>query len=227
MTEAEYAALRDVAYSSPSTHRSTHALVASINQLLPKSWKRTSRHVTETTGEWDLAEFNSKDDLAKAYNLNRYVAGLKRTSQPEEEDEEEEEPPPPPKRSRRSSSVAAFQPTADDNWDKGFAVRDVLAALSSPRIVCHHCAGPHLVRVCPELKRDNGSFEDFCTYCGKTGHKVGLKLDPTCPLLKKTVCPGCQQNGHTFDFCPLNSCIKCKQSGHTSLVCRNRQPGAY
>ena len=227
MTTNEYVALRKAAYSSPSTHGSSQALVASINQLLPKSWKRTSRHVTETTGEWDLTSFDSKDELAKAYALNRYVAGLKRTSPPDDEEEEEEEPPPPPKRVRRSAAAAVAQPPTEDVWKAGFAIRDVLAVLSSPKIVCHHCAGPHLVRVCPELKRKDGQYDPFCTYCGKVGHKVGELRDPICPVLKVTICPACQKAGHTFDFCPLNTCIKCKGTGHTSLVCRNRQPGAY
>jgi hypothetical protein len=200
-------------------------LVASIHQLLPKSWKRTSRHVTETTGEWDLDPSISKDDLARSFAMSRYVSSLKRP-QAEEEDNSDEEPPPPPPKKRRPRSAAVCAET-NSAWESNFAIRDIVCALSDTRVKCHNCKEPHLVRVCPKLLKKDGSYEDFCAYCGQSGHLCGKLREPTCPVLQKTVCPGCDNLGHTFDFCPGNTCATCDKPGHTSLVCNRRLNGRY
>ena len=226
MTSAEYATLKAAVSDSLPSCGTREVLVATISQLLPKTWTRTTRHTTETTGAWDLAQVASKDELAKSYALNRYVAGLKKATSvdADDEDPEEEPAPPPPKKRAKSHSINVATQRA---WDSGFAVRDVLAALSNKRIACHHCSGPHLVRVCEKLKQPDGTYSPFCTYCGDVGHEVGPLRQTTCPTLARTVCPGCQETGHTFDFCYKNVCKKCKKDGHTSFVCRQKETGEF
>ena len=232
MTREDYAPLHRALSSTLPQCRTQEELVASIHQLLPKSWKRTSRHVTETTGEWDLDPSASKDDLAHSFALSRYVSSLKRP-QPEDDDHSDEDAPPPPAkkgRKAKTGSISVFttvDPSTESAWSSNFAVRDVLCALSDPRVRCHHCKEPHLVRVCPKLLKEDGSYHDFCAYCGKPGHLVGKLREPTCPVLQKTICPGCDNAGHTFDFCPRNVCASCDGQGHTSLVCKRRPAGKY
>ena len=231
MTREDYAPLHEALSSTLPQCTTQKELVASIHQLLPKSWKRTSRHVTETTGEWDLDPSASKDDLANSFALSRYVSSLKRP-QPEDDDHSDDDAPPPPAKKGRkaknsAAAFAAVDPSTAAAWDANFAIRDVLCALSDPRVKCHHCKDPHLVRVCPKLLKADGTYQDFCAYCGKPGHLVGPLRQPTCPILQKTICPGCEDSGHTFDFCPNNMCASCDGAGHTSLVCKRRSNGKY
>ena len=230
MTRDDYAPLHAALRSTLPQCGTRDELVSSLHQLLPKSWKRTSRHVTETTDEWDLDPSASKDDLARSFALNRYVSSLKRPPADEDEHSDEEPPPAAPKKGKRARSTAAYaeiSPSTAAAWDSNFAIRDVICALSDSRVRCYHCKEPHLVRVCPKLRRKDGSYEDFCAYCGQSGHLCGKLREPTCPVLQKTICPGCDRAGHTFDFCPNNVCATCDEPGHTSLVCKRRKSGRY
>ena len=230
MTKEDYEPLHTALKRSLPLCSTRGELVASIHQLLPKSWKRTSRHITETTGEWDLDPSASKDDLARSFQMSRYVSSLRRPQADEEDHSDEDPPPPPAKKGRRGRSVAAcseFSPAAESLWQSSFAIRDVICALSDSRIKCHNCKEPHLVRVCPKLLRPDGKYDPFCAYCGQPGHLCGELRNPTCPVLLKTVCPGCDRNGHTFDFCPGNTCATCDKQGHTSMVCPRKKNGRY
>ena len=222
------------------------ALVASITNILPRHWVRTSKRITETEGKWDFSDIKTQEDIEQAHELMDAVRSLKRkpVRGPEEHSDEDEDDrfnagnaKPVDKSPRKTCSR-----TRPDGQEASSSA-SVMAALnafnqthsellavmrsSGNGVSCHKCGGDHLVRRCPELLDKDGNFAEFCNYCQGVGHSLGRPDNTTCPVLRITICPTCTRKIHTLDFCPQNTCAKCHAKGHTSKVCRQRKPGVY
>ena len=219
-----------------------------VHDLRPTNFERTSERVTRTKGTYDLSKVNSEEDIERLYELMERMRNVKRSRAEADSDDDEHDdgkkskraPPGLGKVPRRRSKRRNQNQDSDDEDRAGV---NSMAALNEckemlPNLVaamresnansgCRYCQGTHLVRACPDLRLDNGSYDQYCTYCGKRGHLVGQPRNPTCPVLLDTICPTCKQAGHTYDFCPQNACKKCGEKGHTSKVCRGRKPGVY
>ena len=213
-----------------------------VHDILPSKFERNCERVTRTTGTYDLSKIKSENDILKAFELMEGLRNVKRANRNEQESEEEEideseETHPHIGKKPRGPNNKKRKPNDEGTVSSNAAVleecrqmhSDVIAAIngSSTNSGCRYCGGDHLVRSCPDLRLQNGSYDQFCTYCGNKGHLVGQPRNPTCPVLLSTVCPTCKREGHTLDFCPQNSCAECKENGHTSKVCRRRKPGVY
>ena len=223
-----------------NTARTPLALNA-VHDILPSKFERACERVTRTTGTYDLSKIKNEEDLLRAFELMERVRNIKRNRKDpdsEEDDDDESEQTHPdinkkPRRQgkrKRSNDQDAVGANAMSVLEECRQMHsDVIAAMngSSTNSGCRYCGGDHLVRSCPDLRLQDGSYDQFCTYCGNRGHSVGQPRNPTCPVLLSTVCPTCKREGHTLDFCPQNSCAKCKERGHTSKVCRRRKPGVY
>ena len=228
-----------------NTTRTPLALHA-VHDLRPTNFERTSERVTRTRGTYDLSKVNSEEDIERLYELMEKVRNVKRNRHEADSDDDDLDN----KKSKSAPSKICKQPRRSKRKNQGKGsddddhdVDDSMAALkeckeilpdlvaavraSSANSGCRYCQGTHLVRSCPDLRLADGSYDQYCTYCGKRGHLVGQPRKPTCPVLLETICPTCKQAGHTYDFCPQNSCKKCGDKGHTSKVCRGRTPGVY
>ena len=222
-----------------NTARTPLALNA-VHDILPSKFERACERVTRTTGTYDLSKVKSEEDIIKAFELMERVRNIKRNrNDPDsEEDDNDESEQTHPRLNKKPRGQGKRKRPNDDNAVSANAAvleecrqmhSDLIAAIngSSTNSGCRYCGNDHLVRSCPDLRLQDGSFDQFCTYCGNRGHSVGQPRNPTCPVLLSTVCPTCKREGHTLDFCPQKSCAKCKENGHTSKVCRRRKPGVY
>ena len=230
------------------------ALVASITNILPRQWVRTSKRITETEGKWDFSDIKTQEDIDQAQEMMDKIRSLKRKrvrdleehSDDDEDDRYEKKDKPVDKQPRNAKGqvVRNSKPnTRSVVSSSDMSAASVMAALnavsqtqsdllavmrsSGSGVSCHKCGGDHLVRRCPDLLDKDGNFAEFCNYCQGVGHSLGQPDNTTCPVLRRTVCPTCTRQGHTLDFCPQNTCAKCHAKGHTSKVCRQRKPGVY
>ena len=192
----------------------------------------------------------TKEQLSQSFALAKYVQGLKRTRDPDQDDDTEdvddilEGGMPAPgsgvplagstklKKKPKPKTVAALSSadheSADLLYEMQFKPPHGLSVFDRDTATCNACGQEgHGYRRCPTLRLPDGGFRPFCTYCYSIGHICGSREQPECPILMKSECPGCGKGGHTFDWCPHNTCRKCSRKGHISRNCRHQQNGTY